>query len=225
MTESYISSRASELSPSLNGLANGSTPPHAHNSGLSNVIRKKLMGYVGFANLPNQVHRKSVRKGFQFTAMVVGALGHRPIFVFHPFDDQFLGESGLGKSTLINTLFNTTLYPPKVPLPPSSERAKTVAIESIGAGVFLPMFSQRGDSVFFNIENADIEENGVRLRLTVVDTPGFGDFVNNDDRYAFFFSLPFYRLSGFFLILSSAGNRLWRTSSPDSIRISSRKIG
>jgi septin family protein len=29
----------------------------------------------------------------------------------------------------------------------------------------------------------DIEENGVRLHLTVVDTPGFGDFVNNDDRY------------------------------------------
>jgi septin 7 len=28
----------------------------------------------------------------------------------------------------------------------------------------------------------DIVENGVRLRLTVVDTPGFGDFVNNDDR-------------------------------------------
>lgn len=30
----------------------------------------------------------------------------------------------------------------------------------------------------------DIEENGVRLRLTVVDTPGFGDFVNNDERFA-----------------------------------------
>jgi septin family protein len=44
------------------------------------------------------------------------------------------GESGLGKSTLINTLFNTTLYPPKEPLPPSAERPKTVAIESIGAG-------------------------------------------------------------------------------------------
>jgi hypothetical protein len=28
--------------------------------------------FVGFANLPNQVHRKSVRKGFQFTCMVVG---------------------------------------------------------------------------------------------------------------------------------------------------------
>jgi len=33
-----------------------------------------LPGYVGFANLPNQVHRKSVKKGFEFTLMVVGAL-------------------------------------------------------------------------------------------------------------------------------------------------------
>jgi septin 7 len=110
---------------------------------MSSVVRKKLMGYVGFANLPNQVHRKSVRKGFQFTVMVVG-------------------ESGLGKSTLINTLFNTTLYPPKEPLPPHAERPKTFAIESI---------------------SADIQETGVRLRLTVVDTPGFGDFVNNDESW------------------------------------------
>ncbi|KIS68154.1 putative cell division control protein CDC3 [Mycosarcoma maydis] len=105
--------------------------------------RKKLMGYVGFANLPNQVHRKSVRKGFNFTAMVVG-------------------ESGLGKSTLINTLFNTTLYPRKEVPPPHQERPKTVAIESI---------------------SSDIEENGVRLRLNVVDTPGFGDFINNDESW------------------------------------------
>jgi len=28
--------------------------------------------YVGFANLPNQVHRKFVKKGFEFTLMVVG---------------------------------------------------------------------------------------------------------------------------------------------------------
>ena len=27
----------------------------------------------------------------------------------------------------------------------------------------------------------DIEDRGVRLRLTVVDTPGFGDAVNNND--------------------------------------------
>ncbi|KAJ3574084.1 hypothetical protein NP233_g2009 [Leucocoprinus birnbaumii] len=142
MSDSYSS--AQDVAPSHNGYPLGSDASFGQPQVPTvPVIRKKLMGYVGFANLPNQVHRKSVRKGFQFTAMVVG-------------------ESGLGKSTLINTLFNTTLYPPKVPLAPSEERPKTVAIESIGA---------------------DIEENGVRLHLTVVDTPGFGDFVNNDDSW------------------------------------------
>lgn len=29
----------------------------------------------------------------------------------------------------------------------------------------------------------DIEENGVTLRLTVIDTPGFGDYVNNEDSW------------------------------------------
>lgn len=28
--------------------------------------------YVGFATLPKQVHRKSVKKGFDFTLMVAG---------------------------------------------------------------------------------------------------------------------------------------------------------
>ncbi|CAH7668681.1 Septin-domain-containing protein [Phakopsora pachyrhizi] len=109
----------------------------------SNVVRKKLKGYVGFANLPNQVHRKSIRKGFHFTIMVVG-------------------EGGLGKSTLVNTLFNTTLYPPKEHPDPHAERPRTIAIQSI---------------------SADIEETGVRLRLTVVDTPGYGDFVNNSESW------------------------------------------
>jgi len=64
--------------------------------------KKALASFVGFANLPNQVHRRSVKKGFTLTLLVVG-------------------ESGLGKSTLINTLFNTTLYPPK-PTPEPSIR-------------------------------------------------------------------------------------------------------
>ncbi|KAL2153209.1 hypothetical protein VTH82DRAFT_4364 [Thermothelomyces myriococcoides] len=116
-------------------------PPASDNK---NIVRRKLTGYVGFANLPNQWHRKSVRKGFNFNVMVVG-------------------ESGLGKSTLVNTLFNTSLYPPKERKEPSLDIIpKTVTIQSI---------------------SADIEEAGVRLRLTVVDTPGFGDFVNNDESW------------------------------------------
>lgn len=30
---------------------------------------------MGFATLPNQVHRKSVKKGFDFTLMVAGRVG------------------------------------------------------------------------------------------------------------------------------------------------------
>lgn len=39
---------------------------------MRNIVRRKLTGFVGFANLPNQWHRKSVRKGFNFNVMVVG---------------------------------------------------------------------------------------------------------------------------------------------------------
>jgi septin 7 len=128
---------------------------------MRNIVRRKLTGYVGFANLPNQWHRKSVRKGFNFNVMVVGMCtfelsAHKDYLTIN------LGESGLGKSTLVNTLFNTSLYPPKERKPPSLDLAKTVSIQSI---------------------SADIEENGVRLRLTVVDTPGFGDFINNDESW------------------------------------------
>lgn len=44
-------------------------------SDMRNIVRRKLTGYVGFANLPNQWHRKSVRKGFNFNVMVVGKSG------------------------------------------------------------------------------------------------------------------------------------------------------
>ena len=53
------------------------------------------------------------------------------------------GESGLGKSTLINTLFETKLYEPKQIPAPGVDRGKTVQIESISAGqwselIFVP---------------------------------------------------------------------------------------
>ncbi|KAF5678833.1 hypothetical protein FHETE_1074 [Fusarium heterosporum] len=135
-------SESPALAPSASPANVPSQPPPAADN--RNIVRRKLTGYVGFANLPNQWHRKSVRKGFNFNVMVVG-------------------ESGLGKSTLVNTLFSTSLYPPKERKGPSLDIIpKTVTIQSI---------------------SADIEEAGVRLRLTVVDTPGFGDFVNNDESW------------------------------------------
>lgn len=52
-----------------------------------NIVRRKLTGYVGFANLPNQWHRKSVRKGFNFNVMVVGRFSDRK-FARESFADR-----------------------------------------------------------------------------------------------------------------------------------------
>jgi len=109
-------------------------------------LRRKLKmdrDYIGFATLPEQVHRKSVKRGFDFTLMVVG-------------------ESGLGKSTMVNSLFLTDLYKERK-IPSAEERVdKTLLIER---------------------KTMEIEEKGVKLRLTVVDTPGFGDAINCEESW------------------------------------------
>lgn len=81
---------------------------------------------MGFANLPNQVQRKFAKKGFEFTLLVVG-------------------ESGLGKTTLINSLFMTKLQQNKS-LPSAVQLLdQTLSIET---------------------SSVDIDERGVRLKLT-----------------------------------------------------------
>ncbi|BFZ18748.1 hypothetical protein BsWGS_21787 [Bradybaena similaris] len=99
--------------------------------------------YIGFATLPEQVHRKAVRRGFDFTLMVVG-------------------ESGLGKSTLVNSLFLSDLYNDRQLPSVHDQIERTVSIEK---------------------KQLEIEEKGVRLKLTIVDTPGFNDAVNGENSH------------------------------------------
>ncbi|XP_039183960.1 septin-9 isoform X2 [Crotalus tigris] len=97
--------------------------------------------YVGIDAILEQMRRKAMKQGFEFNIMVVG-------------------QSGLGKSTLINTLFKSKISRKSVQ-PSSEERIpKTIEIKSI---------------------THDIEEKGVRMKLTVIDTPGFGDHINNEN--------------------------------------------
>ncbi|XP_077020068.1 septin-9 isoform X2 [Tamandua tetradactyla] len=98
-------------------------------------------GYVGIDSILEQMRRKAMKQGFEFNIMVVG-------------------QSGLGKSTLINTLFKSKISRKSVQ-PTSEERIpKTIEIKSI---------------------THDIEEKGVHMKLTVIDTPGFGDHINNEN--------------------------------------------
>ncbi|KAG8982302.1 hypothetical protein FRB94_009301 [Tulasnella sp. JGI-2019a] len=100
---------------------------------------------IGIANLPNQRHKIVAKSGAHFTIMVVG-------------------ESGLGKTTLINTLFSTELSPAK------DYRRRHV--------------KQLDKLTEVEIIKAELEEKSFKVKLTVIDTPGFGDYVNNRDSWA-----------------------------------------
>ncbi|XP_051568039.1 neuronal-specific septin-3-like isoform X2 [Myxocyprinus asiaticus] len=98
-------------------------------------------GYVGIDAILEQMRRKAMKQGFEFNIMVVG-------------------QSGLGKSTLMNTLFKSKVSRRSVKTSEEEQIPKTIEIKSI---------------------SHDIEEKGVRMKLTVIDTPGFGDQINNEN--------------------------------------------
>ncbi|KAF2764057.1 cdc12 like protein [Teratosphaeria nubilosa] len=103
-----------------------------------------VMSPIGIANLPNQRHKIVAKRGAAFTIMVAG-------------------ESGLGKTTFINTLFSTTI---KNYADHRRRHAKQV-----------------DKTVEIEITKAELEEKFFKVRLTVIDTPGFGDYVNNRDSW------------------------------------------
>lgn len=102
-----------------------------------------------------------------------------------------LGESGLGKSTLVNSLFLTDLYKDRKLLnaegrtdtSPLHSMCKTMAQFPDTRHLMHCMSSERIiQTVQITKHTVSIEEKGVKLRLTIVDTPGFGDAVNNTER-------------------------------------------
>ena len=85
----------------------------------------KLGGHVGFDSLPDQLVNKSVQSGFSFNILSIG-------------------ETGVGKSTLADSLFNTSF--------------DSAAESHSEAGVRLKAHTY------------ELQESNVNLKLTLVDS-------------------------------------------------------
>lgn len=96
--------------------------------------------YVGFDTITTQIENRLLKRGFQFNIMAVG-------------------RSGLGKSTLLNTLFSSPLAQSHGRRSVNEPIEKTTEVK---------------------ISNHVLVENNVRLNINVIDTPGFGDQINNE---------------------------------------------
>ncbi|XP_041840254.1 neuronal-specific septin-3 isoform X1 [Melanotaenia boesemani] len=114
---------------------------HGHGGSHSSSGGSTLLGYIGIDTIIEQMRKKTMKAGFDFNIMVVG-------------------HSGLGKSTLVNTLFKSQVSRKSAGWARDEKIPKTVEIKSV---------------------SHVIEEGGVKMKLTVVDTPGFGDQINNDN--------------------------------------------
>ncbi|XP_036135513.1 septin-14 [Molossus molossus] len=103
-----------------------------------NIRCLSMLGHFGFECLPHQLVNRSVQQGFSFNILCVG-------------------ETGLGKSTLMDTLFNTNLKEKKS--------------------------SHFHSNVELKIQTYELKENNVQLKLTVVNTVGYGDQMNKEASY------------------------------------------
>ncbi|XP_034362423.1 septin-12 isoform X1 [Arvicanthis niloticus] len=99
----------------------------------------EMFAPVGIEAVLDQLRIKAMKTGFEFNIMVVG-------------------QSGLGKSTMVNTLFKSKVWQSTVP------------------NLDVPM----PQTLELHSVTHVIEEKGLKLKLTVTDTPGFGDQINND---------------------------------------------
>uniref|UniRef100_A0A3B3UBN1 Septin 9b n=1 Tax=Poecilia latipinna TaxID=48699 RepID=A0A3B3UBN1_9TELE len=130
------------VSLSHSNMSESAKPHHPSPQGKGEKSHGGDFSYVGIDAILEQMRRKAMKQGFELNLMVVG-------------------QSGLGKSTLMNTLFKSKVSRNKsVQSNPEERIPKTVEIKSI---------------------SHDIEEKGVRMKLTVIDTPGFGDQINNEN--------------------------------------------
>ena len=104
--------------------------------------------YVGLSNYPDQVRKKNSLRGFSFNLMV-------------------LGESGLGKTTFVNSMFNSDILP----------------VRKGGAMPEKKFTTTSSSTLSFCSTRAQIREGEETLNLTVVEAKGFGDQLDNQQSW------------------------------------------
>ncbi|KAF6008332.1 hypothetical protein HII13_004117 [Brettanomyces bruxellensis] len=109
---------------------------------------------VGLGCLPIQKKLQAFRKGATFTILLAG-------------------ESGVGKTSFINTLFDSELIPLATESPASNFTNKELVDLSMSEDTFEKKTTK------IKPYRMDLVENGFTMRCSVIDTPGFGDYINN----------------------------------------------
>jgi len=112
---------------------------HEHEMAAETLRKLTLSGPVGFDTLPDQLVTKATQRGFTFNVLCVG-------------------ETGIGKSTLMSTLFNSKNFD-------------------------MEQQSHCSPQVTLKHSNYDLKESGVVLNLSVLETIGYGDQINKEDSY------------------------------------------
>ncbi|KCV70517.1 hypothetical protein H696_02866 [Fonticula alba] len=140
-------------------------PVAVHSSGDPNAAAESAAAAAAApgteAEVTDRVHMTQLN-GFVGFHKLCDQVHRRAIKHGFEFNVMVVGPSGIGKSTFINTLFSSLLLQSKSDRIPSAADEKTVVIERI---------------------THQLVEQGTRLLLTVIDTPGFGDHINNQDAW------------------------------------------
>lgn len=104
------------------------------------------------------------------------------------------GASGLGRTTFINTLCDADVVPKRECDEPEMAHIEegikikpyTVGMLSQSLVVLVIILQRRGANswgcilYFIAFSLPELDEDGVKISLTVVDTPGFGDMIDNE---------------------------------------------
>lgn len=125
-------------------------------SNLSEKLTHRISNPIGISYLPEREYIKSAKRGFQFNIATVG-------------------EQGLGKTTLIQNLFDLPKYTQNQSNYTKGVKQKTLDVNN---NQVIPKIEQ------FNIEVE--HQSNVKVKLNIVEYPGYNDSLGGENQFGNF---------------------------------------